>query len=143
MERKEKEVFVEAERKEKESALAGRSDGPYLFDPAKLRAGPSVEEAARASRRSRPRSFAAWRTRFAAGPEEATKVRIRRPTHEKILRRGAGADARPGAELTRRARRGDAHLAGDAGSLVAMVRGASEVIRRACESAVREASGRE
>jgi hypothetical protein len=47
------------------------------------------------------------------------------------------------AELTRRARRGDAHLAGDGGSLVAMVRGASDVIRRACESAVREASGRE
>ena len=151
-ERKEKEVFVEAERKEKESAPAGAvGSGPSLFDPAKLRAGPSVEEAARAS--------AALASALVRGVEDALRGGTRRsdegsntasdavgrcPTRKDpptgALERVVATAA---AELTRRARRGDAHLAGDAGSLVAMVRGASEVIRRACESAVREASGRE
>ena len=145
-------MFVEAERKEKESAPAGAvGSGPSLFDPAKLRAGPSVEEAARAS--------AALASALVRGVEDALRGGTRRgdegsnTSSDAVGRCPTRKDPPTGAlervvataaaELTRRARRGDAHLAGDAGSLVAMVRGASEVIRRACESAVREASGRE
>ena len=142
-ERKEKEVFVEA-REGEGVVAAGAVGSALLFDPAKLRAGPSVEEAARAS--------AALASALVRGVEDALRGGTRRGdegSNTALRRTKRSSDgalerrATAAAELTRRARRGDAHLAGDAGSLVAMVRGASEVIRRACESAVREASGRE